>query len=260
MNTIKCGIYRITNLINGKVYIGQSKNIRRRWKEHRNRYNRSSDHQHDCPLYKAMRKYGLQNFQFNIECLCSPEELDVKEIEYIEKYSSYKEDRGYNLTLGGYTHFKGNKITKEQAQGIIELLKNPVLSQTDIAKEYNVTQQLISSINIGESWSQPNVSYPIRKRNEVQIKKSQIIKEKQSKLTNICKVCGKTIPSKQKYCSQKCAHFDQRKVKNRPTKEQLELLVKDNSFESLGRQLGVTGKAVKKWCETYGIDYRKIRK
>ena len=253
MNVVKCGIYKITNLVNGKAYMGQSQDIYRRWKQHRNGYNNPKSTQYESPLYRAMRKYGINNFNFEILCLCSLEQLDDKEIEYISQYSSYKEENGYNLTLGGDLCFKGLKLTKEQANEIIILLRDSTLSQIQIAEQYHVTQQMISDINSGHSWFQENINYPIRQRNAITLKKRGLQYVK-------CPICGKEILSSKKYCSAKCAHMSQRKVKNRPTKEQLELLVKDNSFEGLGRQFGVTGNAVKKWCETYGIDYRKIRK
>lgn len=88
------GIYKITNKINGKSYIGQSNNIKRRWMEHKKyRYAK------DKALYKAFEKYGLENFTFDIIEECSLKELDNREIYYIEKFNSYKD--GYNETLGG---------------------------------------------------------------------------------------------------------------------------------------------------------------
>ena len=52
----KCGIYKITNNINGKVYIGQSVNITRRWREHRTRYHQDSKDSINSHLYRAARK------------------------------------------------------------------------------------------------------------------------------------------------------------------------------------------------------------
>lgn len=90
------GIYKITNLINGKVYIGQSTNIKHRWKEH---IQEAKNGIKKYALYNAMRKYGVENFSFEIIEECLEEELDKKEVSYIEKYNSYY--GGYNSTLGG---------------------------------------------------------------------------------------------------------------------------------------------------------------
>ena len=97
-----CGIYKITNLINGKVYIGQSQDIEHRWQEHR--YNMYRKKYQNIILYKALKKYGIDNFSFTILEECAPEELDVKEIQYIKSFKSYvgfDDCNGYNMTLGG---------------------------------------------------------------------------------------------------------------------------------------------------------------
>jgi len=86
------GIYRIRNLINGKCYIGQSVNIERRWYEHKllNRDDR-------CRVLKrALRKYGLDNFYFEIIEVCEVGKLNELEIFWIAKINPE-----YNQTLGG---------------------------------------------------------------------------------------------------------------------------------------------------------------
>jgi group I intron endonuclease len=62
---IMTGIYKITNKINGKVYIGQSINIERRWKEH------ISDKRKNSLIHLAIEKYGEKNFNFEIIEECS---------------------------------------------------------------------------------------------------------------------------------------------------------------------------------------------
>jgi len=94
------GIYKITNKINNKVYIGQSKNIEQRWKEHirhsKDEYSRNKPHIH-C----AINKYGKENFNFEVLEECKFEELDDKERYYIAKYKSNIKGIGYNSTPGG---------------------------------------------------------------------------------------------------------------------------------------------------------------
>ena len=85
-------IYKITNLINSKLYVGQSsKNI-----------NESESYYGSGKIIKrSIEKYGIENFKKEILCKCdSKEELDTKEIYWIEKLNSMI-PIGYNLTNGG---------------------------------------------------------------------------------------------------------------------------------------------------------------
>ena len=95
----QCGIYKITNLINDKCYIGQSINIQKRWNAHKRCYNIESYHEYNKVLYKAFRKYGIENFDFEIVEECKPDELNEREIYWITYYNSFK--NGYNATPGG---------------------------------------------------------------------------------------------------------------------------------------------------------------
>ena len=67
------GIYKIENIINHKIYIGQSIRIMKRWNEHINV-------ECDSLIHKAIKEYGYSNFTFTILELCKKDELDVKEI------------------------------------------------------------------------------------------------------------------------------------------------------------------------------------
>lgn len=91
------GIYKISNNINNKVYIGCSVDIDKRFKEHKS-YEKSIN-QYNKTLYKAFRKYGIENFSFEILEICLKEELAEKECFYIKKFNSYL--NGYNETIGG---------------------------------------------------------------------------------------------------------------------------------------------------------------
>lgn len=92
-------IYKITNNINGKIYIGKTvKSIERRFWEHKNNAKKGRK----TALYNAIRKYGEDNFSIEIICNCNTlEELNEKEIYYINKFNSSKSKYGYNLTSGG---------------------------------------------------------------------------------------------------------------------------------------------------------------
>ena len=89
------GIYAIRNSINGKMYIGQSRDIMRRWEQHV--YHRCATTASE--IDKAINEFGLQNFDFIILDLCEPEELDMKEDYYIRYYKTWS--NGYNRIFGG---------------------------------------------------------------------------------------------------------------------------------------------------------------
>lgn len=90
-------IYRIINNINGKSYIGKTeKTPKIRWRRHISTYRKGKDR----PLYRAFRKYGIENFSLETLEECKDGlELCNKEIYYIEKYDTFK--NGYNCTTGG---------------------------------------------------------------------------------------------------------------------------------------------------------------
>lgn len=88
------GIYKITNNINGKIYIGQSNNIQRRFSEHQNRGAASR-----IPIDVAIQRYGKENFNFEIIEECSTEQLNQKETYWITYFNSI--ENGYNCSVGG---------------------------------------------------------------------------------------------------------------------------------------------------------------
>jgi len=96
------GIYKITNLENGKMYVGQSVDINRRWKNHKRLLN-NNKHQNKH-LQSSWNIYGSEKFEFSIIELCNENELDEKEIYWIDKlrtYHGFPDCNGYNDALGG---------------------------------------------------------------------------------------------------------------------------------------------------------------
>ena len=89
-------IYKITNKINCKIYIGKTeKSIERRFKEHCSEF--SKDRSKNRPLYRAFAVYGMENFTIElIEITDKPEE---REIFWISHFNTYRS--GYNATKGG---------------------------------------------------------------------------------------------------------------------------------------------------------------
>ena len=131
-------IYCITNKINNKKYIGKTEYDKpiKRWREHL-----KDSEKFDRPLYRAIKKYGKENFIFEI--LFSDlygEELCQKEIETIKEYDTYS--NGYNATLGG----DGTSYIPEEEKREIVIDYNKGMSTYKIAQKYNHDRYTISRI------------------------------------------------------------------------------------------------------------------
>lgn len=122
-----CGIYKIENLVNGKIYVGKSINIYKRWKKHKTLLNTKSHY--NKHLQYAWDVYGEDNFKFSIieQCSCDNDVLSAKERYYIEVYNSKNSDFGYNMTNGG-DGTSGFRLSDEQKKAASERVsgeKNP---------------------------------------------------------------------------------------------------------------------------------------
>jgi group I intron endonuclease len=92
------GVYTILNSINGKLYIGSSKDIHRRWEAHRShlKYGRHPNKH----LQNAYNQYGKEAFTYTVlEEITNDEELIVREQHWIDTLDSCSEEYGYNLTI-----------------------------------------------------------------------------------------------------------------------------------------------------------------
>lgn len=111
-------IYKITNKINNKIYVGKTtKSIERRFAEHVMVSNKEKDT--SVKLHNAIRKYGIDNFMIEeLDVATTKEELNKKERFWIDKLSARNPDIGYNICKGGEggsggAHFAGHKHTEE---------------------------------------------------------------------------------------------------------------------------------------------------
>lgn len=161
---MKKAIYKITNLINNKIYIGQTVHPERRWTEHKQKARHGQD---KFPIHLAINKYGENNFSFEI-------------IEWTDDYNNEEKrlirelnticPNGYNVSEGGENHVMlgednpRNITPNDIIPLIIKDLKENKLTDREIAKKYNLTDKIIADINHGYTHKQENESYPIRKR------------------------------------------------------------------------------------------------
>lgn len=166
-------VYKIANLINDRVYIGLTTcALSKRWREHKCAANTD----HDNPLYRAMRKYGFNNFY--IEPLYETEDIQSlrdAEMSLIGDYRSHVQDGGYNLTDHGF-NYGNNNVAKGEKQArslltekIVQYIRNPttasITNQELVDKVLSVfgvlaSRDCIRDARRGSSWIYLNDQYP----------------------------------------------------------------------------------------------------
>ena len=160
------GIYKITNTINGKCYIGQAIDVRDRLMVHAN-----NKHDRKLVIYKAFEKYGIDNFEARILLIINTfgktkdeikKELNYHECFYIDLYDSYK--NGYNMTPGGDSGRLGFKHTQETIEKIRRAHQNytPKAAKDASRKTYGydiLTKCMIDAESIAEMSHKSGVDY-----------------------------------------------------------------------------------------------------
>lgn len=132
-------IYLITNLVNGKQYVGKTVySIEKRFKEHiaDSKRKRNSNR----PLYRAFRKHGISNFKIEIIEKCDIELAADREIYWIEQYNTFK--AGYNATMGGDGKLRITTATRDK---VVELFYQGYL-RSYIAKMLHIDLNTVTSI------------------------------------------------------------------------------------------------------------------
>ena len=222
------GIYKITNKVNGKIYIGQSIHIEKRWQEHCQPSNNKS------LIAKAIKKYGKENFLFEVVEQCIEEELLKKEEYYIKLYNSVVPN-GYNQEM-----FSKSKsiiffdYDKDTFLNIVEDIQNTDISFKEIASKYNLDVSMIYYINRGDYHSLEEFTYPLREVKDF------------SKKYYYCVDCGKEISKGATRCLT-CLKKKYQKVE-RPNREKLKQLIRTIPFTRIGEMYGVSDNAIRKWC------------
>ena len=99
----------------------------------------------------------------------------------------------------------------------------------------------------------PNHSSIIEERVNKILEENQKVKQKQF---NYCKICNKIISNKAIYCEEHGRIFN-RKIKERPSKEELKKLIRNTSFIEIGKIYAVSDNAIRKWCIAYDLPSKK---
>ena len=160
---IKKDIYIITNDINRKVYVGQTKNIEERFKAHC----KPASAKENSLIDKAIQKYGKEHFTVKI-LESQVENYDEREKYWIKYYNS-QTPFGYNILEGGNKPptYCGDdhpnvKISDTDVIKLKNDLKNTQISLNELALKYNISKRQVLRINQGISRSKINEQYPIR--------------------------------------------------------------------------------------------------
>ena len=159
-------IYKITNKLNGKVYIGQTvQTFKRRIKSHKSHL--QCQKHHNELLQKVYNKYGWEAFEAEIIETCDVKDIDERERFWISKYKATDHDFGYNFESGGNELKKHNLSTikkfilssrgennKIQASDV-ETIKRRLIegdSLTDVARDFAVSKSCIYRIKNLQNW------------------------------------------------------------------------------------------------------------
>lgn len=235
------GIYKFTNRITGEAYIGKSRNIEKRYKAHKKRWDPNRPSFENTYFHKEMAKYGWDAFAFEVLEECKPEELNDKEIYYINLHNTLYPN-GYNIEAGGIHSPHPFKITWDEVFRIQQELKDGTLYQAQIAKKYGISTSEVSMINMGKIWIVDGEKYPLRSP-----------KPLPKKPIPVCKVCGKpvTLYGGIKYCK-KCWNEEIRRFI--PEKSVLKELLSQKSQKEVSEMYGVSRNTVLAWQRRYGIN------
>lgn len=136
-------IYKVTNKINGKIYIGQTiQSVKDRWYRHCGKSGISKA-ELNTHFKRAILKYGKENFTVETIEVCDSTKLNDREKFYISYYNSYI--NGYNSTIGGQGGTKPFKTSEEDETQIISLY-NYGFSLREIGREFNLDKTTVKGV------------------------------------------------------------------------------------------------------------------
>lgn len=154
-------IYKITNILDNKCYIGQTNNCDRRFSEHKCLKYESSP-----KLRNAMLKHGVDNFRF--EVIGGGENYNDLEKYYIKLYDSI--NHGYNITEGGEeppVHHGENHFNAKLSLVEVDNIRKMLIDKVDkkiISETFKIGISNINRINRGVLWYDENLDYPLTSR------------------------------------------------------------------------------------------------
>ena len=129
-----CGIYKITNTVTKDFYIGSSKNVKKRWNEHKchSKWNECPNN----PMYLDMKNYGVDKFEFEILEVVEIDQLKETEQQFIEILKPT-----YNRCNAKGLNVERRKETHKKAQNKYEKTDKRKKAKKEYQKEYQKTDQ-----------------------------------------------------------------------------------------------------------------------
>jgi hypothetical protein len=294
---IMIGIYKITNKINGKSYIGQSVDIQQRWNAHKSKSKSIELGGDNYAIHCAIRKYGVENFTFEVIEQTTQQELNSREKYWIKYYDTYY--NGYNSTLGGdsgclYDYqsiidlwdkgYQCNKI--ETILGCSDQVITRALHSYDISEE---EIRACSNTNLAK----PIVAIDITSNKSLKIFNNvwdvnyfftgirascgalnhaianhwrwngyywELLTENNKPQNNLTNEEFLTYQHSKLYTRSDELRL-QISIANRQvercSKDELKNLIRKKSFAEIGKQFNITDNGIRKWCDYYHLPRRK---
>lgn len=135
-------IYKIECLVNKKVYIGQTKHLKKRWREHKN--DLKNNRHRSTLLQRAWIKYGESEFIHEVIEVCSIYNVDEREVFWINYFDSTNKYKGFNTEGGG----NANKIVSDETkkkQSAVKSGKNNPMYQRTLSEETLIKKSIAMS-------------------------------------------------------------------------------------------------------------------
>lgn len=117
------GIYKISNIVNGKIYISQGKNIHKRWIEHK--WELNNQKHRNIYIQRSWNKYGEDKFSIEIIEECLPEMLNERETYWIRHFNSTDNSIGYNCNDGGNSRIPNAETREKHRIGNLGQKRSP---------------------------------------------------------------------------------------------------------------------------------------
>lgn len=216
-------IYLVTNTITKKQYVGQSvqKDIKSRWKQHKC----MSSNTIGKYLLDSYKKHGIDNFKFQLICICFDSDIDEVEKYYIQKYNTLAPN-GYNLTIGGKHRYLKTESREKISKSLTGKPKKPCSEET--RKKLSLAHSGVKNNNFGKKMSdEQRKKISETMKNKYKDGKSRIPTEKQVNALN---------SNRKSYNKRKVGKYDKNGVLLEIYESSCEAAAKNNThFSCIGR-------------------------